>query len=266
MNSTTYDDGSTKVTYHSSAKEALAEAYADLANPHVVSTSQRMIDVYAPCPCGSGKKFKFCCKSKIQKMTQQLPILKRPDDLGMAEAFVRDRHLEAKFRQLVKDYGIQTIIETGTWRGYTARRMAEFVGEVHTIEKNPELFRMAMETLAGLENVSPYLSDSRENLSTIINYGANHPILYYIDAHWGDDWPLFEELEIIAANDPRCVIVIHDIQVPGKDFKYDTYNGQALTFELVKPYLDKLQFPWRHEFNAEAEGHRVGACFILPIQ
>jgi hypothetical protein len=46
------------------------------------------------------------------------PILKRPDDLGMDDAFVRDRFLEAKFRQLVKDYGIPT---TGAMTGRCSR-------------------------------------------------------------------------------------------------------------------------------------------------
>jgi uncharacterized protein YecA (UPF0149 family) len=27
----------------------------------------RAIDPYAPCPCGSGKKYKWCCRDKAQK-------------------------------------------------------------------------------------------------------------------------------------------------------------------------------------------------------
>lgn len=207
-------------------------------------------------------------------MAGSIPILKRPDDLGMADAFVRDRHLEAKFRQLVKDYKIQTVIETGTWRGYTARKLSHFVPSVITIEKDDALFKMALETVRGIQGIALINDDSRNAISLLLGVTKakgwwikpDKPILYYLDAHWGDDWPLFEELEIIAANDPRCVIVIHDIKVPGKPFKFDTYNGQALTFELVEPYLAKLRFPWRHEFNTEAEGHKVGALFITPAQ
>lgn len=66
MNTTTYSDGSTKVTFHDSYQNALDEASRDLVDPRVVSTEQRPIDVYAPCPCGSGKKFKFCCRAKVR--------------------------------------------------------------------------------------------------------------------------------------------------------------------------------------------------------
>jgi hypothetical protein len=60
------------------------------------------------------------------------------------------------------------------------------------------------------------------------------------------------------------VIVVHDIKVPGKDFKFDTYRGVDLTLELIKPHLDKLRFPWKYEYNTESEGHRVGALFVTP--
>jgi uncharacterized protein YchJ len=67
MNTTTYTDGSTKVTFHENFNYALEEARRDWTNPNVRSTEQRPVDVYAPCPCGSGNKFKFCCRSKVQE-------------------------------------------------------------------------------------------------------------------------------------------------------------------------------------------------------
>lgn len=32
------------------------------------------IDAYQPCPCGSGKKYKFCCKEKEQLINQEHPL------------------------------------------------------------------------------------------------------------------------------------------------------------------------------------------------
>lgn len=61
MNSTTFDDGRVDRTFHKSFALALEKASLDLAKPNVISTEQRPVDVYAPCPCGSGKKLKFCC-------------------------------------------------------------------------------------------------------------------------------------------------------------------------------------------------------------
>ncbi len=198
-------------------------------------------------------------------MNAVAPILKRNDDLGMDEAFTRDPIFEASVRGLVRWFGIKTVIETGTWRGYTARKMAEFVDMVHTIEAHPVTAALARETLAGVENAVVHEGDSGKLLEGIA-VRPEAPILFFLDAHWQEQWPLFEELDGIAEYGEPCVIVIHDCQVPGKDFGFDTYDGKALTFELVKPYLDRLRFKWRHYFNTEvaAGSHRRGVLFVVP--
>jgi uncharacterized protein YchJ len=33
-----------------------------------LETLNRQIELYSPCGCGSGKKFKFCCKTDPRKM------------------------------------------------------------------------------------------------------------------------------------------------------------------------------------------------------
>ncbi len=32
-------------------------------------------DMYAPCPCGSGKKFKFCCYQKQREQTRIVEVV-----------------------------------------------------------------------------------------------------------------------------------------------------------------------------------------------
>lgn len=201
----------------------------------------------------------------MAEILDALPTLKRDDDLGMDEAFGRDGHLESAMRKLVAGHRILTVVETGSWRGYTTRRFAEFVPRVHTIELDPEMARAARETLLDTANATVHDGSSAHLLPELIP-NLSRPVLYYLDAHWYRDWPLFEELESIARLAGECVIVIHDVKVPGKDFGFDSYGGRALTFELVKPYLDKLPFKWRHSFNEEAEGHRRGVLFITPEQ
>jgi uncharacterized protein YecA (UPF0149 family) len=42
-----------------------AESAQDRRAPRAAPpTIKPPIDVYAPCPCGSGKKYKFCCKPR----------------------------------------------------------------------------------------------------------------------------------------------------------------------------------------------------------
>jgi hypothetical protein len=192
------------------------------------------------------------------------PILKRDDDLGMAEAFGRDPVLEGMVRKLVAEQGIQTVIETGSWRGYTARRFSEFVPRIETVELDQPTFDLAAETLR-FSKVGLSLGHSVDWLPRLIR-NAHHPILYYLDAHWCEVWPIIDELSAIADLDDRCCIIIHDCKVPNcPGLGFDSYNGQELTFEFVKPMLDRLRFPWRHYFNDDsAQGHRRGALFVVP--
>lgn len=38
-----------------------------IREPGTISVFQRIINRTDPCPCGSGKIFKFCCRSKVNK-------------------------------------------------------------------------------------------------------------------------------------------------------------------------------------------------------
>jgi hypothetical protein len=202
-----------------------------------------------------------------------VPILKRADDLGMAEAFGRDPVLEGMVRQLVAEQNIRTVVETGSWRGYTTRRFAEFVNEVFTIESESMVRRLAALTLSGCSNVEIIAGDSARELPRLIHALVNsivalhrRPMLYYLDAHWENDWPILQEIDAIARLDDRCCIIIHDCKVPNcPGLGFDSYNGQELTFEFVRPILDRLRFRWRHYFNDDsAQGHRRGALFVVP--
>lgn len=185
-------------------------------------------------------------------------------DIGMAEAFGRDPILEASVRQLVRDHRIVTCVETGSWRGYTAARFAQFVEGVYTIELEPLLHAWTRRTLAHAPNATAHLGNSSEMLRSLIP-GVRKPAIYYLDAHWNDYWPILDELAAIAELDAGpCVIVVHDVQVPDRDFKFDTYAGQPLNFEYMKPQLDRLKFKWKHSFNRDAAGYRIGALFVEP--
>lgn len=69
MNATTYNDGHTYVTFHETAEKANAAALADLRRDDVAAVATTKltpgtVEKYGPCPCGSGKKLKFCCYGK----------------------------------------------------------------------------------------------------------------------------------------------------------------------------------------------------------
>jgi hypothetical protein len=47
--------------------------------------------------------------------------------------------------------------------------------------------------------------------------------LAFLDAHWGDRWPLVAELDMVMA--ANGIAVIHDFDIGHDRFSYDTYNG-----------------------------------------
>lgn len=64
----------------------------------------------------------------------------------------------------------------------------------------------------------------------------------YLDAHWGEDLPLAEKLEIVFSWDSDAIVMIDDFQVPDDPgYAYDDYGpGKALTPDLVDPACRRL--------------------------
>jgi hypothetical protein len=71
---------------------------------------------------------------------------------------------------------------------------------------------------------------------------AGRTILFYLDAHWNDDLPLEEELELIFSVHPHAVVMIDDFQVPDDPgYQFDEYGpGKALTPALITPVVSEF--------------------------
>ena len=113
------------------------------------------------------------------------------------------------FAQLVQVFRPDVIIETGTYRGTTTEWMAAFQLPIHSIESEPESFGFSAERFKATRNVALVHGDSRPHLRRLLGevVPADACVLAYLDAHWEDDLPLGEELEIVFG-DPRRTIVM----------------------------------------------------------
>jgi hypothetical protein len=180
-------------------------------------------------------------------------------------AFADDPLLEEEIRRLTGKYGIQSAVETGTHQGATTRALAGMIPVVHTIEILPASYAESRERLTGIPNIHQYYGASQDILPRLLPQ-IKHPTLYYLDAHWNGNFPLLRELELIAAHDPRPVIMIHDMQVPGHPELYadPQPDGTPYCYEWVLPMLKKIRGPWRHYYNEQAEGMKIGIMFVVP--
>lgn len=187
----------------------------------------------------------------------------------MSEPFGGDGYFKRRLIQLLEEYNIKSIIETGTYHGATTKELCK-LRPTWTIEA-VERFYNECGDLSRF-GIKQFLGRSYEILDQILGHkeSLQGPILFFLDAHgpsYHDPSPLPQELETITKYGIKdCVIIIHDFYVPGKDFGYDEYCGQKYVWEWIKPYVDKVYGEGNYiiEYNKEAEGARSGILYILP--
>jgi hypothetical protein len=138
------------------------------------------------------------------------------------------RHRQEIFDALFKTFTFDAIVETGTFTGNTAGYMARKTKlPVYTVERNPRFHAIAKARLKDFQNIMFELGDSRTCLNKFAGNGvAGNATFFYLDAHWNEDLPLAEEIEIISRSWKQFVIMIDDFQVPGDDgYGYDDDYG-----------------------------------------
>ncbi|WP_292757810.1 hypothetical protein [Methylophaga sp. UBA2689] len=126
---------------------------------------------------------------------------------------------EAETKFLKENLGLNCLVEGGTYRGVTAKRMSFIFESIYTIEKSEEMFRIAENNLSEISNVIMLKGDTRQYLSKLLTENDN--ILFWLDAHWsggktygkGDECPLIEELNIIFSYKKNYIIMIDDARL-----------------------------------------------------
>jgi hypothetical protein len=162
----------------------------------------------------------------------------------------------------------RAIIETGTFRGSTTRFLArEFHVPVYTVEAVARYYHYARHRLGRYPLVRLRWGDSRAFLRRLAGDSTvpKDDVFFYLDAHWYEDLPLREEVEIIAGGWHRCVVMIDDFQVPADpDYGYDDYGaGRRLCLEYLGE-LDRLGFSaFFPSLPARLESGKRRGCVVL---
>ena len=115
--------------------------------------------------------------------------------------------------------GLRRAVETGTFRGHTARRLATVFPDVVTIELSEELHRAAAPALRDVPGVRALQGHSAERLGELGDPAL--PTLYYLDGHWsggvtegvGDECPVLAELAAMGAGAPDDCIIVDDARL-----------------------------------------------------
>jgi predicted O-methyltransferase YrrM len=184
--------------------------------------------------------------------------------------FEGDDIIGEKLRSLIDRWKINWVIETGTFLGGTAKRLASMCEMVSTIEINDSFYLRAKNHLRDIENVTMFYGDSIAILPQMLSVTLDKNILFFLDDHWEKHLPLLAELEIInefKGKHGNIVIAIHDFKVPGRpDLGFDTYGNVTLDWPYIEAGIEKIygKDGYLIEYNNKARGAQRGIIYITP--
>jgi hypothetical protein len=163
----------------------------------------------------------------------------------------------------------EAIVETGTFRGSTTRFLAQNSGgaPVYSCEYGPLNFEFAKWRLRGDQNLFLFNLDSR-NFIRDLKISRQARTFFYLDAHWGADLPLREELNLIIQKFENFVVMIDDFEVPNDpEYQFDDYGpGKRLSLRDFPLHQDNgiaCYFPARP--SSQESGLRRGVIVLASL-
>lgn len=171
-----------------------------------------------------------------------------------------------EFDLLIEQYGCDAIFETGCNLGdttlYLARRYPDIpLFSCDISERHAEFTRqrLAFSANATIEHLDSPLLIERHAVR------FQRPI-FYLDAHWYEDWPLERELRLID----QGIVIVDDFDISHSRFGYDVYDGRACGPHLLAKALAG-RVPRFHTNNPDAQfplpclqtGRRAGRAYVI---
>jgi hypothetical protein len=185
--------------------------------------------------------------------------------LGMPELGPFNGQLKRQeiIRELLGAINFDEIVETGSFRGTTTRFLSDTSGlPVHSAEIAERFYRYAATKCRGLPGIRLYCADSRKMLHMLSKRPGNPALFFYLDAHWQEDVPRYQELEIIEARWSRAVVMIDDFRVPGDPgYQFTSYHGTPLDVNYL-PRLPGWEAFYPKSGSADETGAKRG-CVVL---
>lgn len=148
------------------------------------------------------------------------------------------------FEEMLRKFDLSFVIETGTYLGDSAGYFADTSKlPVYSSEINPILHSLAKMRLKERPGIHLVRSDSRKFLKEISGNPdvVEKECFFYLDAHWGKDCPLAEEISIIASRWRKFLVMVDDFQVPGDPgYAYDRCGTfKSMNLSLIRKSVKK---------------------------
>jgi hypothetical protein len=171
-----------------------------------------------------------------------------------------------QFDYIVRQYPVSHIFETGCCLGDTTDYLARTYPHISlwTCDVDTGFASFSTERLRRYPHVQVEHGDSAQLLPNVLD-NAGMPLLY-LDAHWGENWPLVRELKSVR----RGIVVVDDFDVGNSRFGFDIYNGVACDIDFIVGARPDIAAVYignpgaNYDYPCLQVGRRAGRCY-LPI-
>jgi hypothetical protein len=177
------------------------------------------------------------------------------------------------FIKLKDKYNLNVAVETGSCLYSTTKWLGQNFANVHTIELSEEYSRHGIHKVAGMLNVHTNIGDSVSFLNRMVDVlTPDDKCIFFLDAHWGQNCPLLEELDVLTRVKTNLapVIAIHDFFTGDEKLGWDEYNGQRFDYAWIEPKVKALELAhnctYHHFYNTESENGMRGLIYLVPFK
>ncbi|MCE9613253.1 MAG: hypothetical protein K8T26_03200 [Lentisphaerae bacterium] len=155
--------------------------------------------------------------------------------------------------QFARDYQLNILVETGTYRGDTIEAMRTHFDRLYSIELNPELHQKAKERFRDKgRHIVLIQGDSARELGHVVAQ-LEQPALFWLDGHYSgtgtargeQNTPIFEELgHILSSKVAGHVVIIDDARCFGT---FPDYPTLAQLEAFIRSKQDHVDIAVKHD-------------------
>lgn len=189
--------------------------------------------------------------------------------------FNGDDFICLEFLKLKETFNIDTAIETGSCIYTTTKWLCDNFNDVWTVEINPQYAEYGQHKVSEITHLNRVVGvNSIDFINDLKNKLTKDKVcIFFLDAHWGENCPLLDELKGIAnlnIHHPP-IIAIHDFYTNHpEELGYDTYKGEALSHYYIMDAIKMLEIAYgcsyHYYYNTPEKslGAKRGIIYLTP--
>jgi hypothetical protein len=153
--------------------------------------------------------------------------------------YIEDKQMVENTLLLKDKFGLNTIIETGTYIGESTQLLSTLFDKVYSCELFYGRYVDRYTDLLKNDKVKLVEGSSVDVLPNMFDEIGNDKFILYLDAHEKSSLPLRDELQIVADYGFKPVIIIHDWDIHIQGCTIEPYN-YTICLEYVKDKIDLI--------------------------